>query len=77
MNAPLCKCGQPAREEQTLSELVTGTRFCVTCWQEKLALLRSGAVEQAAQTQYDKMMRDLESGMDPMEAWNRRGETDA
>ncbi len=56
-------CGkQPARSAVTIGELLMNHHFCVGCWAEKLALLKSGEIERKAEAQYEKMMRDLKAG---------------
>lgn len=69
-------CGKPPRKDVTLGELITKTRFCEACWEEKLKLLNSGDLDQQAQAQYDKVMRDVGAGVEPMEAWKKKDETD-
>ena len=74
----LCtKCGiNPCKEEITVTEIIAKQHLCNECWDKHLEYVNSGEVEQRAQAQYDKMMRDLQGGMDPMEAWDRKDEKD-
>lgn len=78
-DAPKCStCGQrPPRAERSLVEILVDKHLCDVCWGVKVDELKSGDLDRKAQAQYDKMMRDMQNGMDPMDAWDKKGESDA
>lgn len=69
---------RPHREEISISEIVGHKHFCAECWQLKLEQYERDKhdIAKQAQAKYDKLMRDVRAGMDPLEAWDRKGETD-
>ncbi len=77
----LCSSCQkhPPRKEQSIIEIMAKHHFCDECWAEKLRQFEEKKYDIAkqAQAQYDKIMRDVKNGMDPLEAWDKKGEKDA